>query len=80
MVEKQCGVKMSALDKQQGGSHYKDMVIQPVEFIVKNNLAFLEANVVKYVCRHRNKNRIEDLNKAIHYLELAKELYYGNNE
>ncbi len=69
---------MSALDKQQGGSHYKDMVIQPVEFIVKNNLAFLEANVVKYVCRHRNKNGIEDLNKAIHYLELAKELYYGD--
>jgi hypothetical protein len=69
---------MSALDKQQGGSHYKDMVIQPVEFIVKNNLAFLEANVVKYVCRHRNKNGLEDLNKAIHYLELAKELYYGD--
>ncbi len=70
---------MSALDKQQGGSHYKDMVIQPVEFIVKNNLAFLEANVVKYVCRHRNKNGLEDLNKAIHYLQLAKELYYGDN-
>mgnify|MGYP002737926182 CR=1 FL=1 len=69
---------MSALDKQQGGSHYKDMIIQPVEFIVKNNLAFLEANVIKYVCRHRNKNGIEDLNKAIHYLELAKELYYGD--
>ncbi len=70
---------MSALDTQEGGSHYKDMLIQPVEFIVKNNLAFLEANVIKYVCRHRNKNGIEDLNKAIHYLELAKELYYGDN-
>jgi hypothetical protein len=69
---------MSALDTQEGGSHYKDMLIQPVEFIVKNNLAFLEANVIKYVCRHRNKNGIEDLNKAIHYLELAKELYYGD--
>ena len=72
------GYILSALDKQQGGSHYKDMIIQPVEFIVKNNLAFLEANVIKYVCRHRNKNGIEDLNKAIHYLELAKELYYGD--
>jgi hypothetical protein len=68
----------NALSKQEGGSHYKDMLIQPVEFIVKNNLAFLEANVIKYVCRHRNKNGIEDLNKAIHYLELAKELYYGD--
>jgi hypothetical protein len=54
------------------------MLIQPVEFIVKNDLAFLEANVIKYVCRHRQKNGIEDLNKAIHYLELAKELYYGD--
>jgi hypothetical protein len=69
---------MSALDTQVQGTHYKDMLIQPVEFIVKNNLAFLEANVIKYVCRHRNKNGIEDLNKAIHYLELAKELYYGD--
>jgi hypothetical protein len=69
---------MSALDKQVQGTHYKDMIIQPVEFIVKNNISFLEANVIKYVCRHRNKNGIEDLNKAIHYLELAKELYYGD--
>jgi hypothetical protein len=69
---------MSALDTQVQGTHYKDMLIQPVEFIVKNDLAFLEANVIKYVCRHRNKNGIEDLNKAIHYLELAKELYYGD--
>jgi hypothetical protein len=69
---------MSALDKQEGGGHYKDMIIQPVEFIVKNNISFLEANVIKYVCRHKSKNGIEDLNKAIHYLELAKELYYGD--
>lgn len=69
---------MSALNKQEGGSHYKDMAIQPVEFITKNNIAFLEANVIKYVCRHKNKNGIQDLDKAIHYLELAKELYYGD--
>jgi hypothetical protein len=70
---------MSALDTQVSGQHYKNYIIQPVEFIVKNDIAFLEANVIKYVCRHRNKNGIEDLNKAIHYLELAKELYYGDN-
>ena len=69
---------MNALNTQEGGSHYKDMLIQPVEFIVKNDIAFLEANVIKYVCRHRNKNGIQDLDKAIHYLELAKELYYGD--
>ena len=71
---------MSALDTQVSGQHYKNYIIQPVEFIVKNDLAFLEANVIKYVCRHRNKNGIEDLNKAIHYLELAKELYYGDTQ
>lgn len=68
---------MSALNSQQGGSHYKDMLIQPVEFIVKNDIAFLEANVIKYVCRHRSKNGLEDLKKAEHYIQLAKELYYG---
>ena len=71
---------MSALNNQEGGSHYKDMLIQPVEFIVKNDIAFLEANVIKYVCRHRNKNGLEDLKKAEHYIQLAKELYYGNTE
>ena len=69
---------MSALDTQVQGTHYKDMLIQPVEFIVKNDIAFLEANVIKYVCRHRAKNGLEDLEKAEHYIQLAKELYYGN--
>jgi len=69
---------MSALDKQVSGQHYKNYIIQPVEFIVKNDIAFLEANVIKYVCRHRAKNGLEDLEKAEHYIQLAKELYYGN--
>jgi hypothetical protein len=69
---------MSALDTQVSGQHYKNYIIQPVEFIVKNDIAFLEANVIKYVCRHREKNGLEDLEKAEHYIQLAKELYYGN--
>ena len=44
---------MSALDKQVGGNHYKDFAIQPIEFIVKNNLGFIEGNVIKYICRWR---------------------------
>lgn len=70
---------MSALDKQEGGSHYKDMAIQPVEFITQNNIPFLEGNVIKYVCRHASKNGKQDIEKAIHYLELLKELRYGND-
>ena len=41
----------------KGGSHYKNFVIQPAQFINKNRLLFAEGNVIKYVCRHKNKNR-----------------------
>jgi len=70
-------VESSALQKQEGGNHYKDFAIQPIEFIYKNNLAFCEGNIIKYVCRHRKKNGIEDLRKAKHYLEILAELEYG---
>jgi hypothetical protein len=66
----------TALDKQEGGNHYKDMKIQPVEFITANNLGFLEGNVVKYICRHHAKNGAEDIKKAIHYCELLLQTKY----
>ena len=56
--------------KQVGGGHYKSMSIQPVEFILANNLGFCEGNIVKYACRYRQKGGIEDLKKVIHYAEL----------
>ena len=59
-------------DKQVGGSHYKSFLIQPYEFISKNDLSFFQGNVIKYVCRYLNKNGIEDLEKIIHYCELEK--------
>ena len=68
---------MDALHKQEGGNHYKDMAIQPVEFITANNLGFLEGNVVKYICRHHAKNGAEDIKKAIHYCELLLQTKYG---
>ena len=58
------------LKMQEGGSHYKAMKIQPVEFIHENGIGYLEGNVIKYVCRHRQKGGIEDLRKAQHYIEL----------
>lgn len=66
----------SAFDKQEGGSHYKEFEIQPIEFCQKNKLGACETNVIKYVCRHKRKNGVEDINKAIHYLELLKEIEY----
>lgn len=68
------GLASSALDVQHGGSHYKFLEIQPIEFITKNKLGFCEGNVVKYVTRWRHKGGIEDLRKAKHYIELLIEL------
>ncbi|MFT5382614.1 MAG: hypothetical protein ACI81C_004106 [Alteromonas macleodii] len=68
---------MSNLDVQEGGDHYKNMAIQPVEFIAANKIQFLDGCVIKRVCRHRSKNGAEDIRKAIHELNLILELEYG---
>lgn len=65
------------LDTQVGGTHYKDCKIQPIEFIVANDLDFMQGNVVKYITRHKAKNGVEDLKKVIHYAQLAAKLQYG---
>jgi len=72
--------KDSALDKQVAGTHYKSMAIQPVEFITRNSIGFLEGNIIKYVCRHHAKNGVDDIRKAIHYCELLLETKYGENK
>lgn len=64
-----------ASDIQEGGNHYKDMPIQPTEFIHKNGIPFIEGNVIKYVCRWRHKNGIQDLRKAKHYIDLLIQFY-----
>ena len=67
---------MSAYKKQVGGSHYKDMAIQPADFINKNKLLFAEGNAIKYICRHKAKGELQDIEKAIHYLEMIIERDY----
>lgn len=69
--------QVDALMKQVGGNHYASMAIQPVEFIVANNLTFLEGNVVKYISRHHAKNGADDVRKAIHYCELILRTVYN---
>lgn len=64
----------SALDTQVAGDHYKNMAIQPIEYIHANNLPFAEGSVVKYISRWRAKNGIKDLEKAKHFIELLIEL------
>ena len=65
---------MDSLHKQVDGNHYKDMAIQPVEYIHANGIGYFEGNVIKYVTRWRAKNGIADLEKAKHYIELLIEL------
>jgi|TARA_B110001454_G_C12399906_1_gene300416 hypothetical protein len=69
-------MKIKASDKQVGGTHYKDMVVQPAEFINKNKLLFAEGNAIKYICRHKAKGELKDIEKAIHYLEMIIERDY----
>lgn len=69
---------MSALNVQVGGDHYKNLAIQPIEYCQKNNLGACESFVIKYVTRHKSKNGVQDIKKAIHMLELLVELEYGD--
>ena len=56
---------------QHGGSHYKAMAIQVWDYVTANNIPYLEACAIKYVSRWRHKGGIEDLHKAIHFIEKA---------
>ena len=71
---------MSAYKKQIGGSHYKSMVVQPSEFINKNRLQFAEGSAIKYICRPAAKGKEQDIDKAIHYLEMIKERDYSDTK
>jgi hypothetical protein len=59
---------MSVNETQVGGTHYSKNAIQVWDFIVANNIGYLEGNIIKYVTRYKNKGGVEDLKKAQHYL------------
>lgn len=58
---------------QVGGDHYSKMKIQPIDFITANGIGYIEGNIIKYVCRYKSKNGVEDLKKAQHYLQMLIE-------
>lgn len=62
------------LKTQVGGDHYKRLKLQPIEYIIANNLNFVEGNVIKYVTRHSLKSGLEDLKKALHYIQILIEI------
>ena len=69
---------LKATLKQVGGNHYKDCKIQPIEYIVGNDLTFCEGNAIKYITRHRRKGEgRKDIEKVIHYAEMILEMEYN---
>jgi hypothetical protein len=61
---------MKSFKKQVGGNHYLKYKISPLEFIIKNNIGFVEGNILKYILRFKEKGGVQDLLKAKHYIEL----------
>jgi hypothetical protein len=70
---------MNAKEKQIGGEHYKTLAIQPMEYSVKNMLDPLQHTVIKYVTRHKAKGGRQDIEKAIHCLEMILEMQYNED-
>ena len=64
-----------AIDRQSGGNHYKNLKYQVSEFILGNELNWIDANIVKYAVRKKEGETLEQkYNKIIHYAELGKDL------
>lgn len=68
------------LHTQVGGNHYKKCGIQPVEYMVANDLGYCEGAIVKYITRYQDKGGIEDLEKIKHFVDLIIELKYNKGK
>ena len=71
---------MSVYNKQIGGNHYKKMKIQPSKFVIENKLLYPEGSVIKYILRHQDKGGKEDLEKAMHFIEMIIERDYSEEK
>lgn len=67
-------------DRQVDGTHYQKLKIQPIQYILENQIGYCEGNIIKYVSRWREKGGISDLRKVIQYAEflIAQELSERN--
>ena len=65
---------------QVHGDHYKvPGVMDVTEWCMSHNLDIAEFNVIKYIFRHEKKGGIEDLRKAVHYIEMIAYMKYKEN-
>ena len=74
-------VTYQSLTKQVDGNHYKGFKIEPAQFISENHLEWAEGEAIKYICRHKEPNKIKGgkktLEKAIHCIEIIMERDYS---
>jgi hypothetical protein len=70
---------VSANDIQHGGTHYKQFKgFEPWDVITAWDLGYLEGTALKYIARWKHKNGVEDLKKAVHFLQ--KKIEVEENE
>ena len=60
--------------RQVGGSHYTKLAIQPWDYVAANGLGFFEGNAITYLTRHKSKGGVDDLRKAVHFIEKLIEI------
>ena len=73
-------VKECANEGQIAGTHYKRLTIQPWDYVLANELGYMEGSVIKYISRWKNKNGLEDLYKCRHFLNKLIEHEESKNE
>ena len=66
---KQSTERSEEIMNESDPDHYSNLPMEPWDFIQQNKLDFFEGNVVKYICRWKNKGGVTDLRKAITYIE-----------
>jgi len=70
---------MNANNKQIGGNHYKT-AIEPWDAILSWDLGYLDGSAVKYLSRWRKKGGVDDLRKAVHFIEKLIEVEIANEK
>lgn len=79
-LDRSCGGEGKAKDKQVAGTHYQKSAMQPWDIISEWELDFWEGNVLKYLLRWKYKDGVQDLKKALHYLEYLIEREEQNDQ
>ena len=72
--------EVNPLEQQVDGDHYKKYKIQPIVYIYVNGIPFIEGSAIQYITRWRDKGGLNDIDKAIHLLQMLKELEPANQK